>query len=75
MYVCVPHACLVPTEARRKHRVPLTGITDGCEPLCGCWELNPGLLEEEAVLYSIAFVCVSVLHQHMLFCYYGSSVI
>jgi hypothetical protein len=22
-------------------------ITDGCEPLCGCWELNPGPLEEQ----------------------------
>ena len=21
-------------------------VTDSCELLCGCWELNPGLLEE-----------------------------
>jgi hypothetical protein len=21
-------------------------ITEGCEPPCGCWELNSGLLEE-----------------------------
>jgi hypothetical protein len=24
-------------------------ITDGCEPPCGCWELNSGPLEEQAV--------------------------
>ena len=22
-------------------------ITDGCEPPCGCWELNSGPLEEQ----------------------------
>ena len=25
-------------------------ITDGCEPPCGCWELNSRLLEEQPVL-------------------------
>ena len=25
-------------------------IYDGCEPPCGCWELNSGPLEEQAVL-------------------------
>ena len=25
-------------------------ITDGCEPPCSCWELNPGPLEEQSVL-------------------------
>jgi hypothetical protein len=24
-------------------------ITDGCEPACGCWELNSGPLEEQSV--------------------------
>jgi hypothetical protein len=24
-------------------------ISDGCEPLCGCWELNSGPLEEQPV--------------------------
>ena len=27
-------------------------ITDGCEPACGCWELNSGHLEEQAMLLS-----------------------
>ena len=25
-------------------------ITGSCEPLCGCWDLNSGLLEEQSVL-------------------------
>ena len=25
-------------------------ITDRCEPLCGCWELNSGRLEDQSVL-------------------------
>jgi hypothetical protein len=25
-------------------------ITDGCEPPCGCWELNSELREEQSVL-------------------------
>ena len=28
---------------------PLDGVTDGCEPLCGCWETKPGPLEEQPV--------------------------
>ena len=28
----------------------LDPITDGCEPPCGCWELNSGPLEEQLVL-------------------------
>jgi hypothetical protein len=24
--------------------------TDGCEPPCGCWDLNSGLSEEQSVL-------------------------
>ena len=29
---------------------PGTGVADGCEPLCGCWESNLGPLEEQQVL-------------------------
>ncbi|XP_060240758.1 E3 ubiquitin-protein ligase NEDD4 isoform X1 [Meriones unguiculatus] len=31
---------------------PGSEVTDGCEPPCGCWELNPGSLEEEHVLFT-----------------------
>jgi hypothetical protein len=30
--------------------VPEEGITDGCEPPYGCWELNSGPLEEESAV-------------------------
>lgn len=29
-----------------------TGVTDGGEPQCGCWELNRGLLQEQPVLFT-----------------------
>jgi hypothetical protein len=29
---------------------PGTGVTDSCGLPCGCWELNPGPLEEQRVL-------------------------
>jgi hypothetical protein len=34
-------------NTRRRHQDP---ITDGCEPPCGCWELNSGPLKEQAML-------------------------
>jgi hypothetical protein len=33
----------------RQHWMP---TTDGCEPPCGCWELNSGPLEEQSVLFT-----------------------
>lgn len=38
----VQHVHAVPVKARRGHSIPETRVTDGCEPLCGCWELNLG---------------------------------
>ncbi|ERE74288.1 E3 ubiquitin-protein ligase [Cricetulus griseus] len=46
-----------------------TGVTDSCELPCGCWELNPGPLEEEPGLLTTEpylqpveteFLCVSL---------------
>jgi hypothetical protein len=34
-------------HTRRWLQIP---ITDGCEPPCGCWELNSESLEEQSVL-------------------------
>lgn len=31
----------VSSEVRRRYWIPETGVTDGFEPLYGCWELNP----------------------------------
>ena len=40
---------------------PGTGITDGCEPPCGCWESNPGPLEEQPVLLPTADLSSPIL--------------
>lgn len=31
---------------------PESGVTEGCELPCGCWELNLGCLEEQQVLFT-----------------------
>ena len=37
--------CLVPPEGQKRGSFPpVTGVIDGCELLCGCWELNLGPL-------------------------------
>ena len=46
MYVYVPCLCLVSKSTGSSG----TRVTDSCEPPCGCWELNPDSLEEQAVL-------------------------
>jgi hypothetical protein len=40
------HHCSLQTHQKRAP----DPITDGCEPPCGCWELNSGPLEEQSVL-------------------------
>jgi hypothetical protein len=39
------HCCCFQTHQKRAS----DPITDGCEPPCGCWELNPDPLEEQSV--------------------------
>ena len=41
------HKHTVSTEAIKSSQA---GVTDGREPLCGCWESNPVPLEEQPVL-------------------------
>jgi hypothetical protein len=52
-------------------------ITDGCEPPCGCWELNSGPLEEQSVLLTAepslqprfyVLFCFVFLDGHSLYC-------
>ena len=57
---CVP-ACLCTTSVpcsgggQKEGGVgsPGTGIPDGCELSCGCWELNLGFLKAQPVLLPI----------------------
>ena len=34
----------------QKKAFPGTAVRNGCEPTCGCWKLNPGLLEQQPML-------------------------
>jgi hypothetical protein len=58
--------------------MPETGVTDDCEPQCGCWELNLGLLEEHSVLLPPPPCPQNHLSIHQLWftlnCYQGMSV-
>lgn len=40
IYICTPE------QSIGSHKTTAVG---GCEPLCGCWELNSGLLQEQPV--------------------------
>lgn len=48
--ISVHHFHAVPKKARRGHQISGTALSDGCEPLCGCWEVNPHPLAEHPVL-------------------------
>lgn len=47
MCVCAPCICLVLEDSIGS---PGTGVTDDCEPPCGCWKWDLHPLEEQAVL-------------------------
>jgi hypothetical protein len=44
--ICV-YTVAVFRHSRREHQI---FVTDGCEPPCGCWDLDLGPLEEQSVL-------------------------
>jgi len=50
LFIMYTSYCFLPayTPAGQKRAPDL--IIDGCEPPCGCWELNSGPLEEQTVL-------------------------
>jgi hypothetical protein len=42
--------CSAQGGQKRALDFPGIGVTDSCEPPCGCWELNSEPLEEQSVL-------------------------
>jgi hypothetical protein len=42
-------------------------ITEGCEPPCGCWELNSGPLEEQLTTEPSLQPCVDILKHVILY--------
>lgn len=65
------HTCSMCTMGvRNAHAVgtesPATGFADCCEPQHGCWELNSGPMQEQALLFitsqfSIPFCFIFIL--------------
>jgi hypothetical protein len=47
---CTIRVCPVPQRSGEDIRSP---GWDGCESPCGCWELNPGSLQEQLVLLTL----------------------
>jgi hypothetical protein len=63
--VCVLSACMyrvkqMLAEARDNVRSPGTGVTDGYELPCGCWEPNLGPRQEQMLLAALSIL--SILH-------------
>ena len=43
-HMSVYHIHAVPQRPEDGGVSPVTGVTNSCEPACGCWEANPGPL-------------------------------
>jgi hypothetical protein len=48
LFLIYKYTVAVFRHTRRRHQTDL--ITNGCEPPCGCWDLNSEPLEEQSVL-------------------------
>ena len=58
--ISVHHLCAwCPWKSKLGIRSPGTGVADGCEPPCGCWELNPVLCKSSQYSFLIANQSVS----------------
>jgi hypothetical protein len=51
-----------PWSPEEGHRVSGTRVTVGCELPCGCWDSNPGPLEEQPVLLTMVLSLQSLKH-------------
>ena len=52
IYVCPPCNCWCLQRSGEASRPPWTRSKDGCKLPCGCWESNPGHLEDQ-VLFTV----------------------
>jgi hypothetical protein len=73
MYMCARCS----QRSKEGIRSPETGVRDGCEPSCGCWELSLCPLQEQAhgtaepalqphILYTLCLANISDLQQPFL---------
>lgn len=51
-HVCTVYLCVPPAHGGQKRalRPPGNAVIDSCELPFGCWESNPGLLEEQETI-------------------------
>lgn len=61
-WISVYHMHAVLAETRRGHPIPEALTTGGSEPLCGCWKLNPGPLENHEVLLTAKLYVQFLIH-------------
>lgn len=56
MYVCEAYACLA-SEVTRGLESPAAAVRGGREPLCVCWESNPGPLQDSRYSKLLSHLC------------------
>ena len=66
LFIICKHTITVFRHPRRDSVI----ITDGCEPPCGCWDLNSGPSEEQSVLLTTEPSLQPFLKKFYLFCLY-----
>jgi hypothetical protein len=72
--VCVYIQLAVPMNAREGTGSSGTGVTNDCgSPVCRCWRLNPGPLEEQQVFLSSEPTLQPTLTCFSLNCFSDSS--
>ena len=57
IYFCISLVCLVNTESRRGYGILCKWSYCGCESLCGCYDLNPGSLENSQCSELLSHLC------------------
>lgn len=55
MCICAPHVYLPCASESQKKTLDYLGLAlqKACDPPCRSWGMNPGLLEEQSVLFTI----------------------
>lgn len=53
VFVCIPHACLVSQKSEEGIGLLGTGGTMVVSHSEGCWELNPGPLQEQQLIFTM----------------------
>jgi len=69
MYVHAPGVCSAHRDQKRVSDPPETGVIN-CEPLCWCWELNSGPVEEQPGILLLTQLFFRILVDVFVLCVY-----